>query len=349
MTPINVLIMIHGMSPETEVRSPFVSEGKFWGYDEFFAALADREPSLKTLFPQKFQGLDGQPRHFIGVEWGHEIPRSPQPTVDNLREDQRLRRAQNFVNQRVAYDNQVKDPDPNNVTLRLFGGTGIDFPNLLVVRNLVVGLRESIVTCGLGDVVYYCSAEGEAAVRRTVYHQVLQQLDPLQSEPEVRVHLIGQSLGVTLCHDFLHGLFNADSGYTPGFYAQGEPDDVDRFKFWRHKAQNNELKLGSFTSTASQLPLFMMRKQKIVDLLAKQQPIDARDMGIIDSDKIQWQIFYDIDDLLGFGTRRLYNCPSAIKEFQVDTGDNPGDAHTGYWQNTTVIRETAGLIARNAQ
>jgi hypothetical protein len=55
-----------------------------------------------------------------------------------------------------------------------------------------------------------------------------------------------------------------------------------------------------------------------------------------------------VDDLLGFGTRRLYNADKTIKEFQVDSGDNPGDAHSGYWKNATVIKETAKLLLENA-
>jgi len=332
--------MIHGMSPEPEPRSPFNSEGKFWGYNEFWKALCEQEPKLSNLFPQGF----------IGVEWGHELPQFPLPSVDQLREDQRLTRAQNFINEQVAYDNLIKDPDPNNNTLSLFSGRGIDFPNLTpLVRALVVGLRESIVMRGLGDVVYYSSTPGECYVRKTVYSQVLQKLDPYLDESEVRIHLIGQSLGVTLTHDFLYGLFKPNDDYTPGFYQQGEDVDVERFKKWRQKAQNKQLKLGSLTSTASQLPLFTMRKQDLVNQLARGKRINAKDIDIVDSDRVQWQIFYDVDDLLGFGTRRLYDAARAIKEYQVDTGDNPGDAHTGYWQNRTVIEKTAELLFENAQ
>lgn len=349
MSPINVLVIIHGMSPEDKVRSPFDSNGKFWGYDEFWKALCNKKSELLQLFPQNFTGLDGFPRHFIGVEWGHELPKSPKPSVDEMREDRRLMRAQNFINERIAYDSLTKDSDANNITLSVFSGHGIDFPNLTpLVRALVVGLRESIVTRGLGDVVYYCSTQGECYIRQTVYSQVLKQLDPFLNQTEVRLHLIGQSLGVTLTYDFLYGLFKPNDNYTPGFYEQGENIDVERFKKWRQKAQNNQLKLGSLTSTASQLPLFTMRKQELVDRLAKKQPIDARDIGIVDSNRIQWQLFYDVDDLLGFGTRRLYNCGNAIREYQVDTGDNPGDAHTGYWQSQTVIEKTAELLLSNA-
>jgi hypothetical protein len=341
MSPVNVLVMIHGMTPDPKPRSAFDSseDSKYWGYNQFWEALQKKQPRLRQLFPS----------NFIGVEWGKELPNEIGLASNDLPSDHQLTRAQNFINERIAYDKLVKDPDPNNITMTLFSKSGIDFPVLTpLVRQLVVGLRESIITRGLGDVLYYCSAQGECIVRRSVYKQVLEKLEPYLDAGEVRLHLIGQSLGVTITHDFLYGLFNPDKQYNPGFYQQGEEVDVKRFERWRQKAQANQLKLGSLTSTASQLPLFSMRNQVLVNRLANEQLIDARDIGIIDSNQIQWQLFYDVDDLLGFGTRRLYNCGNAIREYQVDSGDNPGDAHTSYWKNAVVIEKTAELLLLTA-
>jgi hypothetical protein len=343
MSPVNILIMIHGMIPDAIPKSPFESssDGKYLGYEGFINALITKQPKLAAIFEDRF----------IGVEWGHEKPGEENWATDDLRADHQLTRAQNFINQRIAYDNLVKDPDENNVTMSLFKGSGVDFPLLTpMVRWLVVGLRESIVTRGLGDVLYYTSPQGECNVRKTVYKQVLEKLDRYLNEPDVRLHLIGQSLGVTLTHDFLYGLFNPKAGYTPGFkeQKQGDTEDIKRFDLWREKAQNKQLQLGSLTSAASQLPLFLMRKQELVNQLANEQLIDAKDIGVLDSNRVQWQLFYDVDDLLGFGTRRLYNCDRAIKEYQVDTGDNPGDAHTAYWNNSFVAEKTAELLFINS-
>jgi hypothetical protein len=341
MSAVNVLVMIHGMIPNKYPRSPFESSenGKYWGYNDFFRAICEKKPKVQEVFNNQF----------IGVEWGHELPGEESTPSNQLRQDHKLTRAQNYINKRIAYDNLVKDPDPNNVTMSLFSKSGIDFPTLTpLVRGLVVGLRESVVTRGLGDVLYYSSAEGECIVRKTVYKQILEKLSFYVNEPDVRLHLIGESLGVTLTHDFLYGLFNAKADYIPGFLEQGYQENIDQFKTWREKAQNNQLKLGSLTSTASQLPLFIMRKQELVDRLANETLLDPKDIGVVNSNHIQWQLFYDIDDLLGFGTRRLYSSPNAIKEYQVDSGDNPGDAHTAYWKNSFVAEKTAELLLNNA-
>jgi hypothetical protein len=368
MPPVNILVLVHGMVPDDKPRDPLITPEEPQGilkklfddrkiviYEEFWKKLLIKQPELASLFEKFTQTASDGKEHtfpFIGVEWLHEVPASPEPSVDALYEDQRLTRAQNFVNERIAHKVLREVSEKNNHVMELFGsdwGIGFDAPTLLILRNLVVGLRESIVTRGLGDVIYYASADGEERVRKRVYHQVLSKLHPYLDEPDVRLHLWGQSLGVTLTHDFLFGLFNRDPGYTPGFFKQAATE-IDRtdFEKWRAKAQNGELRLGSLTSTASQLPILLMRSQKVVDSFAKKQLLDATDIGITDPNRVCWNIFYDVDDLLGFGTRRLYNHDQAIQEFQVDSGDNPGNAHTNYWKNPIVQEKTAQLLYNNA-
>jgi hypothetical protein len=329
---INVLVMIHGISPQS-VPTSYAAE-----YAAFWKSLTEAEPQLLSLFKSPP----------IEVEWGNELPGQEALAIDKLRADHRLTRAQNFVNQQAAYDNLVRDPHPNNRPMSLFRTGNADFPWFTpLARFAIAQLREQLITRGLGDVLYYTSRDGETRIRRAVYGQVLGQLDPYLNEPDVRIHLIGQSLGVTLSHDFLYGLFAP--GHEPGFCNQGEQEDVDRFMKWREKAQNDELKLGSLISTASQLSVLTMRKQEMVDVLAKNQHLKVSDIGIKTSDRIKWKLFYDVDDVLAFGTRRLYDAVDAIQEIQVDTGDNPVTVHIQYWQNKTVIRETANLLLENAK
>ncbi|MDJ0674368.1 MAG: hypothetical protein QNJ36_03030 [Calothrix sp. MO_167.B42] len=324
-TPVNILVIIHGMVPHPEPKSPFKL------YQEFWDALLEEEPELSQVFPESF----------IGVEWGQELPINFSIPSSEIRNDQRLTRAQNFVNQRIRYDEVVQDSHPNNII------QDMDFPILTpLVRKLVVGLRESIITRGCGDVIYYSSEDGEREVRRAVYGQVLEKLEPYHEAKDVRLHLMGHSLGVTLTHDFLFGLFAPN--HQPGFCEKDFGEDGKRFEKWRQKAQKKELKLGSLSSTASQIPMFVMRKQKLVDMLAENKLLDPSNIGIEHTNQVKWKLFYDVDDILGFCTRRLYNAPDEIREYQVDCGDNPGDAHNGYWKNKTVIKQTANLLMSNA-
>jgi hypothetical protein len=91
-----------------------------------------------------------------------------------------------------------------------------------------------------------------------------------------------------------------------------------------------------------------MRTQHLVDTLFNQELLDPAVIGILDQSTTHWLIFYDIDDVLGYATRRLYYSTPAIKDIQLDTGDWPDKAHHRYWENGTVIRETAKLILANS-
>src|SRR5206468_2745352 len=141
------------------------------------------------------------------------------------------------------------------------------------------------------------------------------------------------SLGVTIAHDFLFGLFNTE--HAPHFVTQkqGSAKATSWFRAWRKKAQAGELKLGGFACAASQLPLMVMRKQALVTRLRNSQGIDPRDIGVLATGGIQWKIFYDIDDVLGFASRGLYSPNNAIMDIQVNCGGTPQDAHGGYWTN----------------
>ena len=124
---------------------------------------------------------------------------------------------------------------------------------------------------------------------------------------------------------------------------------VERYTFWREKRKAGDLLLGSKASAGGQLPLLMMRTQRVVDLLAANQLLDAGVIGIRPGDPPKWKIFYDPDDALGFPTRRLFREQAAIQEFEVETGWFPVRAHTEYWRNRRVQREIAQLIVQNLE
>jgi len=81
----------------------------------------------------------------------------------------------------------------------------------------------------------------------------------------------------------------------------------------------------------------------MIDKLFNHQGLDPADIGVV-STGIQVKFFYDIDDVLGFSSRNLYDPNHALMDIQVDSGDMPDSAHAGYWENEVVIRETAKLF-----
>ena len=323
----NVLALIHGMVVEP-MPHPHADT-----YARFVAGLMEHEPGLRDVLE------DGPPR-IVEVEWGYD----PAGSGTDLRPDQRLAGAQRFIASRVAYDAVREHPDDLNVVLRGFGGDW----NLTGARFVARPVREELIQFGLADAVYYTSEDGEREVRAAVYEQVLSGLEPFAGADEVRLHVVSHSLGVAVAHDFLYGLFAP--GHAPDFATgagQGSERGQDMFRSWRTRAQSGALKLGTFLSMASQLPLFVLRKQALVDQLHEERLLDPGVIGVSGT-HVQWVVFYDIDDILGFATRRLYDPATGIKEIQVDAGDLPSTAHTGYWENETVLQESAARIYENA-
>lgn len=326
--PTNILIFIHGMIPKPDRYKP--EEDPKLAYSNFVNGLYFQERNLIKQF-----------KKIVYVKWGHESLNEKEP----LRDDLKLTRAQKTVSNRVSYDAVRMLIEPNNILLP------IDFSPLQVFRPLITNLRERTVLFGFGDVIYYCSKEGEDRVRNTVYEQILAEMEEFKEKKDVRLHIVSHSLGVTIAHDFLYGLFSREGGYKPDYIEeeQGSNQGMKNYKFWREKA-NKSLRLGTFIGMASQLPLFVMRKQKLVNLLYEDKELEAENIGIKKNEQnMRWLIFYDIDEILGFPTRNLYDNKNAIKDIQVNSGDDPGHAHEGYWTNPTVLRESAKLMFENCK
>jgi hypothetical protein len=95
---------------------------------------------------------------------------------------------------------------------------------------------------------------------------------------------------------------------------------------------------------ASTLPILLLRSQSVVNKFHQQQRLDPQVVGVDPGSGVRWKSFYDIDDVLSFPIREIFNPNDGIVDVQVDTGDRPDTAHTGYWGESRVIREVASLL-----
>lgn len=326
MAPINILVMIHGITPNKEPSSPFEKE-----YEPFWQRLVQRQPDLPHLVTRR-----------IGVQWGHAMPLDEsthrvaqawsyqREHPDTMRDDERLTGAQANVVERV-----MRDAEQFGCNLLLW-----------LIGPAIQSVRRRIILQGLSDAVYYCAEDGEGRVRRVVYDQILGQMEriaQIDAATDVRLHIVAHSLGVTIAHDFLYGLFRSKGEPT---YADLDDATGVRYKKWHERAQQGSLRLGSFSAFASQLPILLMRKQKLVDILHGNGTIDPQQIGIDPGDpQVRWLIFYDRNDLLGFPTQSLYEPCAAIADCPVEVSIWPHRAHTDYWQNATVVERSAALIA----
>src|SRR4029079_16834131 len=210
MPSTDLLVMMHGMT----LSSQQFDHNK--EYDDLWKALVKKEPSMSAA-------LDAR----VGVAWGHAPSGGPS---HSFRKDQRITAAENFIHDRSAYANVRGDHSPQNHVL----SAGAELFSKLVTRHVTDPVKETVEIFGFTDVVYYCATDGEDAVRAAVYSQVLDALEPFRTAPDVRLHVIAHSLGVTVAHDFLFGLFAPDTELTggqPGFMANPEASDPQKEKY----------------------------------------------------------------------------------------------------------------------
>jgi hypothetical protein len=97
-------------------------------------------------------------------------------------------------------------------------------------------------------------------------------------------------------------------------------------------------------SMASTLPILLLRSQTVVNRFFNSQKLDPGVVGVYPGQGVRWKSFYDIDDILAFPVRELFSPNEGIVDVQVDTADLPDAAHSGYWEESRVIREVADLL-----
>jgi acylphosphatase len=342
---INVLIFIHGLmiedKPQPESRQ----------YDRLWKPV------------QNYHNLSERIDEVIKVNWGQSFEET-----DELRQDEKINLAQKFIVEQLSPERLRQNPNPNNIVL---DGNKSDRTLQPWWRLLVQPLRQTLLLRGFGDVVYYVAEEGQIAVQLAVYRQVLEVLEKYRPRIEkdlnkeeqtlkIRLHVIGQSLGATLTYDFLHGLFS-ETGYrikthpeqakdpkiiTSNVLHEEKQETVERYQFWRHAAKSQRLEVGSIVSMASQLPVLLLRSQRVIDTFAKGETLLADEIGIPnDAKEIIWKVFYDVDDLLAFPVRPLFGEHPGIQDIEVDVGDGY-KTHTSFWSNDKIHEHVAELLNR---
>jgi len=282
--------------------------------------------------------------------------------------DEKINQAEKFISDRLNYDRLRENPSSNNV---LLSGMQMDTTLQPWWRLLVKPLREQLLLRGFGDAVYYMGEEGKISVQLAVYRQVLKVLEKYRQQIEkdieseeltikVRLHAIGTSLGTVIINDFLHGLFS-DTEYriqthpeqakepkivTSNVLEDEKRKTVERYQFWRLAAQKKRIEVGSIVTMASQLPVLLLRSQRVVDAFANEETLPADEIGIArDTKEIIWKIFYDIDDMLAFPVRPLFGEYAGIQDIQVDVADGL-KTHTSYWGNEKIHEQVAELLNR---
>lgn len=315
----NILVLIHGITPDRNPPDPAGGD-----YAKFLAAIQARDQSILGKFDKTIQ-----------IKWGEKYPGNPAGDYSNYL----LAEAERKLTD-LSQDNTVSSPTNEYHEKSRPWYHPID----LAIAGQMRNIKRSIVTYGLSDAIFYCSDDGERDMRKFVYKQVSDEiLAFVKAGQEVAIHVVAHSLGVTVAHDFLYGIFNKNqsSDFSADQAILAEVRDaykgVQAFSF---APPTRKVFLGSFTAMASQLPLMAVRRDKLVRLFAAGQKMDAADIGVGTlGSYMQVSFFHDPDDVLGFPSRELYQDNPAMRDVCVDNGLAPADGHTKYWTNDNVIQD----------
>lgn len=307
---------------------------------------------------EKSHNLSERIEDIISVDWGQDCER-----MSETRLDEKINQAQKFISEKLNLDRIRQNPSINNIVLS-------NSEREPWWRSLVQPMRDILFGAGNGT-IYYVGEDGRIAVQLVAYRQILEVLekyrpqiekDLKREEPTIklRFHAIGDGLGAVVINDFLHGLFSHTGKrlrkhseqakepkiVTSDVLQEEKRETVESYLFWRRAAQENRLELGSIVSIASQLPLMLLRSQRVVDAFANGETLQADEIGIPHNAKeIIWKVFYDIDDLQAFPVRPLFGAHPAIQDIQVDVGSGL-HTHINYWENQKLHEHIAELLNR---
>lgn len=335
----DVVVFIHGMMLEDRPPLGRVQYERLWeGMLSTHAVLNDH--------------IDEADR--IQVEWGKFVGYTREP-------DHWINFAQEFLARRVDPELVRAHPGPNNMVIPPLRESAI---SELAWKSIAGPLRQCLVMKGLGDMVYYCGADGQQAVQASVYRQILQPLERYRvyDDVTVRLHLIAHSMGAMIANDFLHGLFAHTSRRAlevkgsvaqPSFITsevlkEQKRTTVDSFEYWRQQA-GQRLVLGSIASLGSPLPLLLLRSQRMVDAFGTGNILSADEIGLAEGTPgIVWKNFYDADDLFAFPVRPLFGDHPNIQDVEVVSGRDPW-SHEAYWGCRDVQEKVAALLFSRTQ
>jgi hypothetical protein len=320
-----LLVLLHGISPDREERRHEQEE-----YGPLYRKIL---VSLKS-YPHK-PAFWSEP---IMLEWGSQLSGSSGP-------DRFLTVAQDKVLTAAERVDQWPRFDPTLDPLSL-------------LRLGRARLREWLIL-GVGDLIYYLSRDGEAALRHHIFsclHQAVQnclqaiaaETGAGAAETGVSLTIVGHSAGGIIMHDLLYQLFRAPTVHATKAPTSATPlAAIDELRALIHTPDRKDrrLRIRRFYTMGSPITPLMIRSDSLIEKLTKDEQLELEDLGLDPDPSLanpRWVNFVDKDDPAGYALEFFYHNPrdsaggQTIEDRQVDVGDNPISAHGGYWSNRGV-------------
>ncbi len=295
--------------------------GRF--HTEEYSALHDGVASLSPNWPSRFGGAEWGWNHSGGTPRSHEL----------LTDAQRL-----LGSRAVPVVEQQRD-----FTLNL-------------ARLAVNGFRELFIY-GFGDMFYYVSQDGKAAVRLAVARQIVSYLKKVRRNVQTRpisLTLIGHSAGSVVAFDFLFYLFFTNPGNRHRYIDPARPgatSATNELKKLRSMAQGDRLRIRRLITFGSPITPLACRSDSVLQLLADNRQLDPAHYGLDRNppgfDRLtgpRWINLWDKDDAIAWPVEPLMQSTrrsQLVEDIYVDVSDSTLAAHDAYWRSSRVYKVIA--------
>ncbi len=222
-------------------------------------------------------------------------------------------------------------------------------------RAVINKLRD-LVFYGFGDMFYYVSQAGKAAVRDAVAQQII---DHIESETDgddsvpVSLTLLGHSAGSVIAADFLFALFTRAEDYTyvelPQCEVAASESGMVRLRRMAHA--DSRLRVRRLITFGSPISLLACRSDAVLEILARNKELNPADFGLTSQwshgepvEGSRWINLWDRDDPIAWPIEPLiaeHRRTRVAEDVYVDVSDSVSRSHTRYWRSEKAHRSIA--------
>jgi hypothetical protein len=323
-----VLILVHGISPEANPKPPDQV------YDEFLVSLNEALPADKQF----------DDTSVIRIVWGLGKDSLEGGPFDNLSVDEYLAAVERRLAGKVApviQEQEALDP------------LGLLSPGRLVRRLARRFRARDMLLQVIPDLFYYVSADGEKVIRNRIFRSIGENIMHRREQAEdqgISLTVVGHSAGSVIAHDFLYHVFGR-----PGTQAQAntwQEGTVPEVMKLREELRGGQLRLRRLYTFGSPITAMMFRANSLVKRMMEDTLIDPEDIGLRVSDNLvpatpRWVNFWDVDDYASFPVTPFYRndngviedrCADRNRQWRLDL--LPA-SHLWYWHSQEVVNYIA--------